>query len=202
MKVSILRYFFAATLVMLTLQAVAGDSTRFRRWYLPHYLPVQFAGNIGFVSMGAGYNFNNQSYQLQVLYGYVPASVAKSTIHSITAKNNFPLGSFAMKRNRSIIPYLGLGLSIEVSGNSFFMMPSHFPESYYDFPKNLHVIAYGGARFQHLFHDEVKWLRGMEFFAEAGTIDAYIWYKTISNQIKLHEIFSLAIGLNFLIDHE
>ena len=197
-----IRYFLVAALVLLSLDLVAGDSTRVRRWYLPHYVPLQFAGNAGFLSTGAGYNSNNQNYQLQLLYGYVPASVAGAWIHSITAKNNFPLAVYGLRNNRSVIPYVGLGLSVEVGGNSFFKMPSHYPESYYDFPKNLHVLAYGGARLQHLFQDEVTWLRGIEFYAEAGTIDVYFWYKTISSQIRLHEIFTLGVGVNFLIEHE
>jgi hypothetical protein len=183
-------------------QAGFNDSTRSMRWYVPHYVPLQFAGNIGFLSAGAGYNSNKQNYQLAIMYGYVPRSLAKSAIHTITAKNNFPLGWYGIRNNRAIIPYVGLGLTVEVGGNAFFRMPSHFPESYYDFPKNLHVIAYGGARLRQLFSDDVKALRGVEFYAEAGTVDVYVWYKTISNQIKFHEIFSLAIGVSVLLDHE
>lgn len=185
-------------------QAEAGfsDSTRSRRWYMPHYVPLQFAGNIGFLSAGAGYNSKKQNYQLALMYGYVPRSIARSSIHTITAKNNFPLGWYGIKNDRTVIPYLGLGLTVEIGGNAFFRMPSHFPESYYDFPKNLHVIAYGGVRLRQLFNDEVKALRGVEFYAEAGTVDVYIWYKTISNQIKFHQIFSLAIGVSLLLDHE
>lgn len=178
------------------------DSARAVRWYIPHYIPLQFAGNIGFLSTGAGYNSNKQNYQLAVMYGYVPRPIARSAIHAITAKNNFPLGWYGIRNNRTLIPYVGLGLTVEVGGNAFFRMPSHFPESYYDFPKNLHVIAYGGVRLRQLFNDDVKSLRGVEFYAEAGTVDAYVWYKTISSQIRFHQIFSLAIGVSFLLDHE
>jgi hypothetical protein len=179
-----------------------SDTTRSVRWYVPHFVPLQFAGNIGFLSAGAGYNSNKQNYQLAVMYGYVPRSIARSAIHTITAKNNFPLAWYGLKNNRTIIPYVGLGLTVEVGGNAFFRMPSHFPESYYDFPKNLHVIAYGGVRLRQLFSDEVKMFRAVELYAEAGTVDVYVWYKTISNQIKFHQIFSLAIGVSLLLDHE
>lgn len=89
---------------------------------------------------------------------------------------------------------------MEVGGNAFFSVPAHFPEGYYDFPKNLHVIAYGGATLQHRFEDSFAFLQGVEFFAEAGTIDAYLWYKTISSQIGFNQIFSLALGVNLLLD--
>lgn len=182
--------------------AVASDvdSLRSKKWYVPHYIPVQFAGNIGFLSAGAGYTSNHENYQLSLLYGYVPAALALTDIHIVTAKNIFPLTRYSLKSNRTLIPYLGLGLTVEVSGNSFFTMPSHFPEGYYDFPKNLHVIAYGGTRIQHLFQDNFALLRGVEFYVEAGTVDVYVWYKTMSRQIRFNQIFSLALGVNLLLD--
>ena len=179
-----------------------GDSTRSRRWYIPHYVPVQFAGNIGFISTGAGYNSTRKDYQLALMYGHVPRSLAHTTIHTITAKNNFPLLYHTLKNNQTIIPYLGLGLTLEVGGNAFFKMPSHFPESYYDFPKNVHVIAYGGARLQRIFSDDIRLLRGIEVYAEGGTVDVYLWYKTMSDNIKFRQIFSLAVGVNLLLAHD
>lgn len=178
-----------------------ADSARSRGWYVPHYLPIQFAGNIGFLSLGAGYNSNHKNYQLSILYGHVPSSLAHSDIHTLTVKNSFPLAWYPMRGNKTLIPYVGLGLTVEVGGNAFFKMPAHFPESYYDFPKNLHLIAYGGATVQHIFQDDYVFLRGVEFFLEGGTIDAYLWYKTISSQIRFHQIFSLALGVNLLLDY-
>jgi hypothetical protein len=178
-----------------------SDSTRSRRWYLPHYVPVQYAGNIGFFSTGLGYTSNKENYELNILYGYVPASIGNQYIHMITAKNIFPLTRIPSRNNQTIIPYLGLGLMAEVGGQAFFTLPSHYPDGYYDFPKNLHVIGFGGAKLQYLFQDDTTFLRGLEFYAEAGTIDVYVWYKVISEEIKFNEIFSLALGVNFLLDH-
>lgn len=199
---TVLRYILIfVTLPIAATTAGPGDSTRIKRWYLPHYLPVQFAGNIGFLSTGVGYTSNNENYQLSVLYGYAPRAIAGAEIHTIAAKNVFPLSHYAMKNNQTLIPYIGLGLIAEVGGNSFFRQPDHYPEGYYDFPKNLHVIAYGGAKVQRLFRDERGIFHGVEYFAEVGTVDIYLWYKAMSNQIKFHQVFSLALGVNLLLDH-
>lgn len=180
--------------------AVTPDSTRSRRWYLPDYVPLQFAGNTGLVSAGLGYTASNGWYELNLLYGYAPKSVAGTYVHTITAKNNFTFGRFALQNNESLIPYIGLGISVDVGGNAFFKMPSHYPESYYDFPKNLHAIGFAGLKLQHLSANDNSLFRGIELYAEAGTIDVYVWYKINSDQIKLREIFSLALGVNFLLD--
>ena len=185
------------------IKAVAdfSDSTRNRRWYVPHYIPLQFAGNIGFLSTGLGYKSNKENYELNILYGYVPASVGDQNIHMITARNIFPLIRIPSRNNQTIVPYLGLGLTVEVGGHAFFTLPSHYPEGYYDFPKNLHVTGFGGAKLQYLFEDDTTFIRGLEFFAEAGSIDVYIWYKFISDEIRLNQVFSLAFGVNLLLDH-
>jgi hypothetical protein len=189
------------TLPVITASASLRDSARVKPWYLPHYVPIQFAGNIGFLSTGVGYTSNHENYQLSLLYGYAPRVIAGAEIHTIAAKNIFPLSRHAMRNNQTLIPYVGLGLMVEISANSFFRQPDHYPEGYYDFPKNLHVTGYAGAKLQRLFPDEFSMFRGVEFFAEAGTVDIYLWYKAMSNQIRFHQIFSLALGVHLLIDH-
>lgn len=179
--------------------AQPNDSTRSRRWYVPHFIPVQFAGNIGFLSAGIGYSTRVHNYHVSLLYGYVPKSMAHTYIHTIALKNTFPIMRYALKNNQILVPYVGLGASVELSGNSFFRQPARFPESYYDFPKNIHALVYVGAKVQHLFQDPAIGIRGVEFFGEAGTIDLYIWYKTMSQEIKLNEIFTLALGANLLL---
>lgn len=182
-------------------QAVAqrNDSTHLRRWYIPHFVPIQFAGHIGVISTGVGYSSRLRNYHLSIVYGYVPRSIGGTNIHTIAARNIFPITRYALNNNQLLIPYVGLGLSWELSGNAFFRQPDHFPDSYYDFPKNIHVLAYGGAKVQHLFDESSYPLRGVEFFAEAGTIDVYLWNKSMSRQIRFNEIFSLALGANLLL---
>lgn len=178
----------------------ADDSTRQRRWFLPHYIPIQFAGNTGLFSTGAGFSSRHQNYHLDLLYGYVPKSVGGAVIHTVTAKNYFPIGGFQLKRGQTLILYLGLGVSLEIGGLAFFRTPDHLPDGYYDFPKNLHGLAYGGVRLQRLFESETWGLRGIEFYAETGTVDVYIWYKMMSREIRVRDIFSLALGMNLLLD--
>jgi hypothetical protein len=189
-------------LLLLHTTAVAycdGDSTRAKRWYEPAYVPLQFAGNIGFLSTGIGFTSHTKKYELALLYGYVPASIALSHIHTISAKNIFPLRHYNLKTNQALIPYLGLAVSLEVGGNAFLTLPAQYPRSYYDFPKALHATAFGGVKLQQLFERHFRFLRGIQFYAEAGTVDVYIWYKVRSEEVKFKQIFSLALGVNFML---
>lgn len=188
-----------AALMIHDVRGQSTDSTRGTRWYVPDFAHLQYAGNIGFISGGIGFSSRLRNYQLGLLYGYVPKAIAGVRIHTVTARNTFPILRYPLKNNQTLIPYVGLGLSFEIGGNAFFRMPSHFPESYYDYPKNMRVLAYGGARVQQLFEDDWHGVRGLEFFAEAGTIDLYVWYKAMSHEIKMGQIFSLAVGANILL---
>lgn len=191
-------------LAMLSFAACDGfaqlsDSARSRKQYLPDFVQVQFAGNIGFLSAGMGYSTRTRNYQVSLIYGYVPKSIARTYIHTIALKNTFPITRFALNDHQILVPYLGLGASFELSGNSFFRQPAHFPKDYYDFPKNIHALVYAGAKAQRLFEDPFVGVRGLEFYVEAGSIDLYIWYKTMSRQMKLHQVFTLAAGVNLLL---
>jgi hypothetical protein len=182
--------------------SVPEDSTKSSqwkksRWYIPHYFPLQYAGNIGFLSAGVGYGARKDNYQLSLVYGYAPPSVAGVRIHTVTAKNIFHLYRFYLSEKRTLIPYVGLGLSFELGGHSFFTLPKNMPDGYYHFPKSVHLVASGGVKLRYMTNNS-RTFRGFEFFAEACTIDAYIWYKFLSEEVKMGHILSLALGVHFL----
>jgi hypothetical protein len=166
------------------------------RWYNPHFIPVQYAGNIGFLSAGVGYEARKKNYQLALVYGYVPKAFGGVVVHSFTAKNTFPMYRFFLDKNRMIIPYGAIGLNIEIGGRSFLTLPDNMPAGYYDFPKSTHLIASAGLKYKHMM--TTKGLRSVEFFAEITTVDAYVWYKVRSDDVKMHQILSAAIGVNFM----
>lgn len=178
--------------------ASASLDIRQKKWYSPHFASLQFAGNIGFISLGAGYSTRSGDYQISLLYSYTPASTAGIRVHTITAKNIFNIYPFNIDDRHTLIPYIGLALSLEAGGRSFFFQPSHMPKGYYNFPKSIHLIASGGLKLQHM-SDKIKPFRGIEFVAELTTVDAYIWYKVISDEVKMSDIMSLGLGINFLL---
>jgi hypothetical protein len=196
-------------IVLIVLLALASigvyaveDSTKVEasvrnRWYSPHYLPLQYAGHIGFISAGIGYEARKDNYQLSLLYGYAPPSVAGVRVHMLTAKNIFHIYKFPIGVERTLIPYAALGLTFEVGGRSFFFQPRNMPSGYYDFPKSVHLVASGGIKLRHMT-SHYKGFRGFEFFVETSTIDAYIWYKSISDEVKMKDIFSLGFGVHLL----
>lgn len=196
-----MRLSIAVTCVFLIMQAsYAGDTLKSmskKKWYSPHYIPIQYAGNIGFLSTGIGYSARKDNYQFSLVYGYAPESIAGVQVHMLTAKNIFPIHRFYLDEQRTLVPYASVGVSLEVGGRSFFFLPSNMVKGYYDFPKSIHLIPAAGLKLRQMT-ERISFFQGVEFFAEATTVDAYVWYKVISDEVSIDQIFTLAVGINLL----
>lgn len=165
-------------------------------WYVPDYVKVQFAGNIGFVSLGAGYQIFNKVLYSELLYGYVPEAVSKTDrIHLITIKNTFPIYRKKIGEDLTITPIAGLTTSYQIGTNSFTTLPEIYPEGYY-VPNAFHFTLFAGG----LIHKDFKKksiFSGVDFYAEVGTVETYLWYTITSKEVGLNDTFSASFGFNF-----
>jgi hypothetical protein len=167
-----------------------------KSWYVPDYVKVQFAGNIGLVAVGAGYQLFNKVLYTELLYGFVPESVSKSDeIHLITIKNTFPVFRKELGKNFTISPIAGFATTYEIGTNSFTTLPSIYPEGYY-VPNAFHFTLFGGAMVHKDFKDS-KMIKGADFYFEVGTVETYLWYVITSKEVSTSDVFSTSIGINF-----
>ena len=178
-----------------------GDSTeaeavRSVNRFIPHYVPIQYAGNIGYISSGVGYIATRDKVHFSLQYGFTPESVGGINIHTLTFRNVFHLFRYQINR-QTIIPYAGLGLSWDMSGRSFFFLPDNMPKGYYKFPKSVHLIPSLGIKIRHPANLG-KVLSAVELFAEATTVDEYVWFKVISREVTMAQIVTLSLGVNLI----
>jgi len=175
--------------------AYSNDSTqvKVKHWLTPEYATIQFAGNIGFLSLGIGYQFFNNRINSEILYGFVPASISKAeNIHTITFKNTFPIIN---KKIKTIItsPITGFAVSYETGNNSFVKLPDKYPDDYYR-TNAFHFTFFIGAKVHKEFTNPII-IKGIDFYFEIGTVDTYLWY-AMSQKINPTKIFSLSVGVN------
>jgi len=173
-----------------------AESASPSRRYLPHYVPIQYAGNIGYVSTGVGYIATRDKVHFSLQYGFTPESVGGIEIHTLTLRNVFHLYKHQINR-QTIIPYAAVGISWDMSGRSFFFLPDNMPKGYYKFPKSLHLIPSIGLKLRHPAR-QAKILKAVELFAEATTVDEYIWFKAISREVEMSQIVSFSFGVNLI----
>ena len=170
------------------------DKAKEKAWYEPDYAKMQFAGNLGLLSVGVGYQLFNKVLYTELLYGYVPVSISKANeIHLISIKNTFPLYRKKIG-NYTVSPIAGFTGSLETGNNSFLVLPDKYPKGYY-VPSAIHFTLFIGV----LVHKDFgisKRIKGIDFYYELGTVETYLWSAITSKEIGLNAIFSTAIGIN------
>lgn len=187
---------FTLFAILFLTNVFANDTTliKVKGWYVPDYTKVQFAGNIGLLSVGFGYQFLNNHLYSELLYGYVPASVSKAeAIHTITIKNTFPILNKEFK-TITLSPITGFTASFETGNNSFLKLPEKYPSDYYG-TNAFHFTFFIGAK-AHKALIKNSTIKGVDLYFEFGSVDTYLWYAIIEKEVKINQIFSSAIGIN------
>lgn len=165
-----------------------------RKWYSPDYIKTQYAGNIGFISFGAGYQWWRQNAQLDFLYGYVPRFKGNATIHTFTIKNTFSLYEFSIKNKYNLSPTFGFSVSFEPGENSYARIPDRFPDGYYMTNSiygciNLGLKSVFIPKKEHFFS-------AVEPYFELNTLVDYLYYNIKAQQYWETEIWSFSFGFN------
>lgn len=158
---------------------------------VPDHAKLQFAGGIGFLSAGIGYDSRKHNLQGDFYYGYVPESLGGVTIHSVTGKLTWTPLIYRFKKNHVNLDILSLGLLVNYAfGKQYFSFsPEYYPFDYYKFPTSLHagIFAGGGIRFKKL-----------GFYYEVGTTDdELLSYVQNIKSLKFTDILNIGIGVEY-----
>lgn len=165
-----------------------------KKGYLPSYYTVQYAGNIGFMSIGLGYDWWSEKAQSAFIYGYVPESKGNATIHTFSIKNTFRLYQFNIADKYNLSPTLGFSLSFEPGENSYIKLPEKYPEGYYG-PNSFYACINLGLKTNFKFKEE-RHFSSIDVFGEFNTLADYIYYNLISQEDRSNNIGSFALGVN------
>lgn len=164
------------------------------KWYEPDYSTFQFAGNIGLLSVGLGFELFKQHLNTELIYGFVPVYDDRKAIHQFTLKNFMPIYHFKFKPF-TISPYAGFTASYETGRHSDFKLPERYSEGYYR-SNTFHFTVFAGAKLHRTFK-KGSLFSAADFYVELGALDSPLWYAIDSKEVTMSEVFSTAIGLNF-----
>jgi hypothetical protein len=164
---------------------------------LPDHIKLQFAGGIGFFSLGIGYDNRNTKLEGDFIYGYVPKKIGGITIHTISSKITwFPLKKIEIK-SLAVKP-LAFGLLVNYTfGKQYFLFsPENYPYNYYDHPTALHFGGFMGGQISKALYD--KRLKQLAFYYELITYDVELLsYLGNRKSLNLKDIFNVALGIKF-----
>lgn len=172
-----------------------SDSTRYKK-FLPDYVKMQFAGGIGFVSMGVGYTFFNQKLEVSYFYGYVPESVSTDDLHSVSLQLTAKLLRYKINPNIELMP-LNFGWFIHHTfGSEYWIkLPDHYPAEYYWWsPGRNSGVFIGGEVKTKLLSNKTP-ASGTAFYVRAGSRGLYIASKFGNATIPLNDIIEFGFGV-------
>lgn len=141
----------------------------------PWFGQVQFGGNMGQISLGAGKYFFNDNFLLSLHYGQTNSdNEGVSTIHSYTLKNTFL--PFRIPFNNEVHFSPEMGWAISSSGEN------HLP-----------LLMFVGARIERDFDNTFFSRLGLYF--HIGTTGMWLAYAADNSDIDLHYLYNLSAGL-------
>lgn len=185
--------------LLLAVGTVKGFAQKLKS-LIPDAATVQFAGSIGFISVGAGYElFHNKRGNLDFNYGYVPASKG-GTLHIITTKFAYRPFEIRIKDIAKFYP-VNPGLFVSYTINKD--LPIKFSRSQYE---NGYYWWSPAIRPHLSFSSEVEFdtekdwdkseIKSISIYAEVNTNDYYaINYIHNPNSLSIGDIFQVGLGL-------
>lgn len=167
--------------------------------YVPDYVTVQYAGNLGVAAIGTGYEFFDQSLQVELLYGYLPKSIGGVSVHSLSTKISYTPWTLNVSKYYKLSPFtMGIGAIYNPGDDFFLSSPDRYPDEYYR-QTALHFAPFIGMTLIHK-KDEYH-IDQMAFYVEVGTIDYYLrdYFRSVFEEgyLEIGDIINVAIGMRF-----
>lgn len=162
---------------------------------IPDHLTVQFAGEIGFLSAGFGYRFAQGKIRLDLLYGWVPASIGGDDLYALTGKVTLAPWQLSLGDRWRLEPIHAAVQGTRSFGSQYFtLQPSRYPRGYYDLPTAWYsgvAVGTGVAR-RDARGDEL----GLYVELVALPMALRDWWRNRS-ALDLPDVVSVAVGMQF-----
>ena len=176
---------FACLFLPVSLLAQPGKT---RPGIIPHHAKLQYAGSIGFISVGAGYEFAKKKLQGDFFYGYVPKKIGGIKIQSITAKLTWIPVSRQLKKDIKL-DLLTAGLLVNYTfGRQYHLFSrTRYSFVYYGFPTAAHLAIFAGGGITK---------NKLGLYYEFGMTDRdFISFAANTKAISFFEIINIGMGV-------
>ncbi len=170
------------------------------RWnkLIPTHLKSQYAGSMGMVSAGAGWDYGKRrQWETDVLLGFVPGNKYESAHGTLTLKQTYSPFRIELGGDFQLEP-ITAGLYItKIYGEYFWTkQPQKYPKGYYFWAVNTRFNVFIGQSFT-LPLNSRRFSRSASLFYEVNTNDLYFISYIGNEVIKLHDIIGLSVGVRF-----
>ena len=168
---------------------------------IPTHIKVQYAGNMGLISGGVGWDYGKKSqWESDIFFGIVPKYNSQKSHLTMTLKQNYIPWRVSVTDWFSIDPfYTGVYINA-IFGEEFWShQPERYPSGYYWFSTRFHTHIFAGVRVSlHPIRKEPA-IRDITLFFEVSACDLYIIQRVRNREIQSRDIIAFSAGIKFQI---
>lgn len=165
---------------------------------IPTHAKLQFAGNMGLLSLGTGWDYGKRNqWETDVFFGVLPKYQSKRTKLTFTLKQNYMPWSIDLGRQFSVEP-LACGMYLNtVFGDEFWVHePDRYPKGYYGFSSKIRTHVFLGQRITYDIDPRRRYTaKSITFFYEISTCDLYLISAFTNKYLKAKDYLSLSFGI-------
>jgi hypothetical protein len=170
---------------------------------IPKYTKLQFAGGMGVISAGWGWDYGkHRQWETDMFFGYLPKYSTKRPKLTFTLKQNYIPWSIPIKSSMFSFEPLTCGLYINTIFDDDFWTsePARYPKGYYGFSPRLRPFIFLGEKFTfYIKPNRFRRHRSISFYYELSSCDIYIISAVKNSSIHLDDIIKLSFGMKFQI---
>ena len=167
-----------------------------RAWYVPDVYKVQLAGNIGFVSVGAGFIHARDKMETDLYIGYLPERIGGDDIFTLTAKTTFMPWKWPLNDKYDLVPFAtGFYLSYSFGSQFDTILPNEYPDGYYWWASSLRFGGFIGGNITMTLPANSK-IKSVALYYELGTYDLiFLSYMQNIDYLDITDVVSLSLGI-------
>ncbi|MBQ1973964.1 MAG: hypothetical protein II222_06485 [Paraprevotella sp.] len=176
-------------------------ANRERQWQrlIPTHLKLQYAGSIGFMSLGVGWSYGKSNqWETDLMFGFVPKYDSDKNKLVFTVKQSYIPWIVRFGDSDFNFKPLACGVffSSVLTGDFWISEPDRYPGGYYNFSTRFRANIFLGQRITY-FHPREKrtYIQGCSLYYEFSACDADLVTFFGDKCIKIEDILSLALGL-------
>lgn len=172
-----------------------------KRWYslVPTYSKLQFAGNMGLLSAGFGWDYGKHNqWETDLLFGYLPKYDSDRAKVTMTLKQNYIPWNITLGEGPFSFEPLTCGLYFNtVFGDEFWVSePDRYPSGYYGFSSKVRTHIFLGQRITFEIPRNKRYMaKSITFFYELSSCDLYIVSAFSNGYLRMRDYLSLSFGL-------
>lgn len=170
---------------------------------IPTHLKLQYAGSMGFLSIGTGWDYGKKAqWETDLIIGYVPPASGDKAKVAFTIKQNYIPWKVKLGNEKFFFEPLTTGLYVNtISGRDFWSTePERYPSGYYNMSTKIRFHIFLGERLTYRVPPERRWhFKEITFFYEISTCDLYIASAVQNSYLKPHDYLKLSLGVKFQI---